>query len=104
MNDKQHATILIVDDEDRNVRLLESLLTADGYGTLSAHDGRQALAKPIDRADLRVRARNLVRAAEHNDEETGHHVRRISHYCRVLACFAAHADRFAEIYAEHQDD
>ncbi|MDE2428694.1 MAG: HD domain-containing protein, partial [Burkholderiales bacterium] len=82
------------------------------------------LTKPIDRADLNVRVRNLlrlkeygdfltdhnrilasqveqrtaqlqeayrdtvftlVRAAEHKDEETGHHVRRISHYCRVLA-------------------
>ena len=27
----------------------------------------------------------LVRAAEYRDSETGHHVRRISHYCRMLA-------------------
>jgi len=182
------ARILVVDDEERNIKLLEVLLHAEGYATLSASNGRNALAvaaaeipdlilldimmpdmdgfetvaqlkgdprtqpvpvimvtalddresklraleagaeeflaKPIDRADLRVRVRNLlrlkeygdflanhnhileeqvkqrtaqleeayrdtlltlVRAAEHKDEETGLHVRRISHYCRVLA-------------------
>ncbi|WP_296449386.1 response regulator [Rhodoferax sp. UBA5149] len=188
MNSNNRATILIVDDEERNVKLLEALLHADGHATLSASKGRDVLAlavaeqpdlilldimmpdmdgfetvarlkadprtqrvpvimvtalddresklraleagaeeflsKPIDRADLRVRVRNLlrlkefgdflanhnrildeqvkertaqleeayrdtvftlVRAAEHKDEETGHHVRRISHYCRLLA-------------------
>ncbi len=82
------------------------------------------LSKPVDRADLIVRVRNLlrlkeygnilsdhnallveqvrlrtaqleeayrdtvfalVRAAEHKDQETGHHVRRISYYCQLLA-------------------
>ncbi|WP_114969620.1 response regulator [Rhodoferax ferrireducens] len=188
MNSNIRARILIVDDEERNVKLLEALLHAEGYTTLSAGSGRDALAlaavekpdlilldimmpdmdgfetvaqlkadphtqqvpvimitalndrksklraleagaeeflsKPIDRSDLRVRVRNLlrikeysdfladhnhsldeqvrertaqleeayrdtlftlVRAAEHKDEETGQHVRRISHYCRVLA-------------------
>lgn len=181
------AIVLVVDDEARNVKLLETLLHAEGYATLSASNGRDALAlaaagkldlilldvmmpdmdgfetvarlkadpntkpvpvimitalddraskqraleagaeeflsKPIDHADLAVRVRNLlrlkeygdflvnhnrileeqvkertaqleeayrdtvftlVRAAEHKDEETGHHVRRISHYCMVL--------------------
>lgn len=188
MNSNSRARVLIVDDEERNVKLLAALLQAEGYTTLSVGNGRDALAlaaaeqpdlilldimmpdmdgfetvarlkadprtqpvpvimitalddresklraleagaeefisKPIDRADLRVRVRNLlrlkeygdflvdhnrllaqqvqertaqleeanrdtvftlVRAAEHKDEETGHHVRRISHYCRVLA-------------------
>jgi putative two-component system response regulator len=182
------ATILIVDDEERNVKLLETLLNADGHFTISASSGQEALAmviadkpdlilldimmpgmdgfetvaklkadprtktvpvimvtalsdresklraleagaeeflsKPIDRADLRVRVRNLlrvkeygnflenhnrlleeqvrqrtaqledayrdtvitlVRAAESKDEETGHHVKRISHYCKALS-------------------
>ncbi len=182
------ATVLIVDDEVRNVKLLETLLKAEGYATLCAGNGIEAIAlaeaaqpdlilldvmmpdmdgfetvarlkadprtkpvpvimvtalddrdsklraldagaeeflsKPIDRADLTVRVRNLlrlkeygdflanhrrilevqvkertaeleeayrdtvftlVRAAEHRDEETGHHVRRISYYCKLLA-------------------
>jgi putative two-component system response regulator len=188
MSTTNSATILVVDDEERNVKLLKTLLHAEGYATLAANNGTDALAvaaaerpdlilldvmmpgmdgfevaerlkadqrtrpvpvimvtalddresklhaleagaeeflsKPIDRADLRVRVRNLlrlkhygdllannnqileqqvkertaqlveayrdtvftlVRAAEHKDEETGRHVRRISHYCRVLA-------------------
>ncbi|MDP2134890.1 MAG: response regulator [Sulfuritalea sp.] len=185
---KMHATVLVVDDEPRNVKLLETLLHAEGYATIAARNGSEALAltaaqnpdlilldvmmpdmdgfetvarlkadsrtrpvpvimvtalddrasklraleagaeeflsKPIDRGDLTVRVRNLlrlkeygdflanhnrildeqvrertaqleeayrdtvftlVRAAEQKDEETGHHVRRISHYCRLLA-------------------
>ncbi|MFZ6757716.1 response regulator [Undibacterium sp. Ji50W] len=188
MKELKSARILIVDDEERNVKLLQVLLQSEGYATASASNGRDALAmavnappdlilmdimmpgmdgfetvtalkahsatqhvpvimltalddrhsklraleagaeeflsKPIDRADLNVRVRNLlrlkeygdflndhnqlleqqvkqrtnqledayretvftlVRAAEHKDEETGHHVRRISYYCQVLA-------------------
>lgn len=188
MNCLKSARILVVDDEETNVRLLETLLHAEGYATLSAGNGHDALAiaaaetpdlilldimmpgmdgfetvarlkadprtqpvpvimvtalddrdaklraleagaeeflsKPIDRPDLRVRVRNLlrlkeygdfladhnrvldeqvtqrtaqledayrdtvltlVRAAEHKDEETGRHIQRISHYCRILA-------------------
>lgn len=188
MKDLKSARILLVDDEERNIRLLEVLLHAEGYSTLYAKNGRDALkmtaiaqpdlilldimmpdldgyqtvaelkanpltqpipvimltalddrasklraleagaeeflSKPIDRADLIIRVRNLlrlkeygdfltdhnrilenqveqrtrqlesayrdtvftlVRAAEHKDEETGHHVKRISYYCRVLA-------------------
>jgi putative two-component system response regulator len=188
-NDLQkRATVLVVDDEARNVKLLETLLHAEGYATLSAGNGSEAIAlaettqpdlilldvmmpgmdgfetvarlkadprtkpvpvimvtalddrksklraldagaeeflsKPIDRADLTVRVRNLlrlkeygdfladhgrileaqvkertaqleeayrdtvftlVRAAEQKDEETGHHIRRISYYCKLLA-------------------
>ncbi len=187
--DRGHAArILVVDDDVRNVKLLETLLQIEGYATVSAANGHHCLelaaseapdlilldvmmpeldgfetvtrlkanpatrpipvimvtslddrdskirglqagaeeflTKPIDRADLSVRVRNLlrlkeysdflsnhnhllehrvkertaqledayretvltlVRAAEHKDEETGHHVRRISHYCRELA-------------------
>ncbi|MDZ4252413.1 MAG: response regulator [Sulfuritalea sp.] len=185
---KMQATVLVVDDEPRNVKLLETLLHAEGYATIAAGNGRAALtlaaarnpdlilldvmmpdmdgfetvarlkadprtkavpvimvtalddrdsklralqagaeeflSKPIDRADLAVRVRNLlrlkeygdflanhsrileqqvkertaqleeayrdtvftlVRAAEQKDEETGHHIRRISHYCQLLA-------------------
>lgn len=188
MNQTESASILIVDDEARNIRLLEALLHPEGYLTRSAMNGDDALAsiarqapdlilldimmpgmtgyqvaaklkadpatanipiimvtaltdrsarleglnagveefltKPVDRAELWVRVRNLlrlkeyndflanhnrildeqvkqrtaqleeayrdtvftlVRAAEHRDEDTGHHVRRVSHYCRVLA-------------------
>ena len=188
MNKSGPAKILIIDDEDRNVKLLGALLQAEGYATLSAPNGRDGLAealhkkpdlilldvmmsemdgfetvawlkgdprtknvpvimvtalddrdskmralefgaedfltKPVDRAELKVRVRNLlrlkeyadllvhhnrileekvkertqqlatayrdtvltlVRAAEHKDESTGHHVRRISYYCRALA-------------------
>ncbi|MFH1872720.1 MAG: HD domain-containing phosphohydrolase [Pseudomonadota bacterium] len=187
-NPQARATILVIDDEPRNVKLLEALLHTEGYATIAASCGSDALAlakthnpdlilldvmmpdmdgfetvarlkadphtkpvpvimvtalddrvskqraleagaeeflsKPIDRGDLTVRVRNLlrlkeygdflanhnrildeqvrertaqleeayrdtiftlVRAAEQKDEETGHHVRRISHYCKVLA-------------------
>lgn len=187
-NPPNQPTVLVVDDEPNNVKLLELLLHGEGYTTIAAKNGSEALtlaaaenpdlilldvmmpdmdgfetvarlkadprtkpvpvimvtalddrdsklralqagaeeflSKPIDRADLTVRVRNLlrlkeygdflanhnrmldeqvkqrtaeleeayrdtvftlVRAAEHKDEETGHHVRRISHYCKVLA-------------------
>jgi putative two-component system response regulator len=180
--------ILIVDDEATAVRLFEAILENDGYKTMSARSGREALesaianlpdlilvdlmmpdidgvetlsrlkahprtaaipvivvtalddresklraleagaaeflSKPVDLAEVTVRVRNLlrlkahsdfletyndnlavqvsertaqledayremvftlVRAAEYKDEETGHHVRRISNYCRFLA-------------------
>jgi putative two-component system response regulator len=187
---QRHAPslVLVVDDEDRNVQMLEMLLQTDGYATISAHSGIEALAsameqlpdlimvdammpnvdgfetvsllkadprtrpipvimvtalddresklrglgagaedflsKPVDIAEVTVRVRNLlrlkehgdllknyndnlekqvkerttqleeayrdtvftlVRASEHKDEETGHHIRRISYYCRFLA-------------------
>ena len=38
------ATILIVDDEARNRKLLEVFMHAEGYRTVSVSDGREAVA------------------------------------------------------------
>jgi putative two-component system response regulator len=38
-----HATVLIADDDERNLKLLEAYLLADGYQTSRARDGREAL-------------------------------------------------------------
>lgn len=40
---KDKTKILIVDDEPRNVKLLEAMLLADGYAPLSATSGDEAL-------------------------------------------------------------
>ena len=49
---KRSPRILCVDDEDHNLDLLESLLRPHGYETLTALNGREALAvlaeKPVD--------------------------------------------------------
>jgi CheY-like chemotaxis protein len=37
------APILVVDDDQRNVRLVESILRASGYGVVRAFDGEEAL-------------------------------------------------------------
>jgi CheY-like chemotaxis protein len=37
------ALVLVVDDEVRNVKLLETLLHADGHDTISASNGNEAL-------------------------------------------------------------
>jgi len=37
------ASILVVDDDQRNVRLVESILKANGYTVLRAYDGEEAL-------------------------------------------------------------
>lgn len=37
------ATILIVDDEERNRKLLEVFMQAEGYRTISVGDGREAV-------------------------------------------------------------
>lgn len=102
--------VTALEDRESKIRALEA-------------GAEELLNKPIDRPDLRVRVRNLlrlkeysnflanhnqilnekvrertaqlsdayhetvlslVRAAEHKDEETGLHVRRISYYCRAL--------------------
>src|SRR4029079_18038701 len=47
MNSLGPAKILIVDDEERNVKLLEALLKAEGYAALSAANGRDALAEAV---------------------------------------------------------
>ena len=39
----QPSTILVVDDDPRNVRLMESILKSSGYPVLTAEDGEQAL-------------------------------------------------------------
>ena len=46
MNTK--AKILVVDDEDRNLRLMELLLTSFGYDVLTASNGEEALKKVYD--------------------------------------------------------
>lgn len=38
------ATILIVDDEERNRKLLEVFMRAEGYRTISVSDGREAVS------------------------------------------------------------
>lgn len=42
---KGKATILVVDDEDRNLRLMEALLLPLGYAVLAARGGEEALAR-----------------------------------------------------------
>ncbi len=42
------AKILVVDDEDRNLRLLKLLLTSFGYAVLTASNGEEALEKVHD--------------------------------------------------------
>ena len=37
------ARIFIVDDDECNIKLLETLLHAEGYATLTARNGRKAL-------------------------------------------------------------
>lgn len=41
--DLQSVTILVVDDDARNVRVLKAMLNADGYVTVSASTGQEAL-------------------------------------------------------------
>ncbi len=41
--EKQTPRILVVDDDHRNVRLMESILKANGYEVLRAYDGKEAL-------------------------------------------------------------
>lgn len=43
MSDREHETILIVDDDPRNLKLLDAMLHASGYDTMSAASGREAL-------------------------------------------------------------
>jgi len=42
---KQKSKVLVVDDEDRILRLMEALLTPLGYEVLLAHDGEDAVQK-----------------------------------------------------------
>jgi len=41
------ALVLVVDDEVRNVKLLEALLHADGHATISASNGKEALVSAL---------------------------------------------------------
>lgn len=41
------ALVLVVDDEVRNVKLLETLLHADGHATISARNGKEALVSVL---------------------------------------------------------
>lgn len=40
---KKNATILVVDDQPENVQLMAGVLTTEGYATLAAHSGPEAL-------------------------------------------------------------
>jgi CheY-like chemotaxis protein len=40
---KKNATVLIVDDQPENVQLMADVLSTNGYDTLSANSGAQAL-------------------------------------------------------------
>lgn len=40
---RKNATILVVDDEPENVQLMAGVLTSDGYATLAAKSGAEAL-------------------------------------------------------------
>jgi len=44
MQAPEPATILIVDDEERNRKLLEVFMQAEGYRTIAVGDGREAVA------------------------------------------------------------
>ncbi|HEU4402150.1 MAG TPA: response regulator [Candidatus Polarisedimenticolia bacterium] len=47
------APILVVDDDQRNVRLMESILKANGYAVVKAYDGEEALrVVESDKPDL----------------------------------------------------
>lgn len=46
----QPSTVLVVDDDQRNVRLLEAVLWPQGFDVVSAADGAMALAVVADRA------------------------------------------------------
>ncbi|MCI0407480.1 MAG: response regulator [Acidobacteria bacterium] len=43
MNGNRPSTILVVDDDPRNIRLMESILKTSGYAVITAEDGEQAL-------------------------------------------------------------
>ena len=43
MNRNRPSTILVVDDDPRNIRLMESILKTSGYAVITAEDGEQAL-------------------------------------------------------------
>ena len=202
-------TVLLVDDEPSNLRLLQTLLKAEGFATLSAESGAEALvlaeqrkpdiilldimmpqmdgfevvlrlkanpdtrhipiimvtalddrasrlkaldmgageflSKPVDRMELTIRVKNLLRlkeyadfladrnlrlenqvaartaqltdsyhetifimtsAAEHKDEDTGSHIRRIGYYCRTLAEYLGMDAQFSDciFYASPMHD
>lgn len=42
----QGATIMVVDDDHRNTRLLDAQLRGEGYDTMLAYSGEEALEKP----------------------------------------------------------
>lgn len=50
---RRSASILVVDDDQRNIRLVESILKSNGYGVIHAYDGEEALRRvEADRPDL----------------------------------------------------
>src|ERR1700730_17268831 len=52
MHTKRHTgpfVILVVDDEEANICLLEAILQADGYETVAARNGAEALVLAVER-------------------------------------------------------
>ena len=48
MSAEDAATILVVDDAPQNVRLMEAVLTANGYTVVSAASGSDALERVLE--------------------------------------------------------
>ena len=48
------ARILVVEDNERNMKLLRDVLQASGYGTLEASDGQQALTLAAEQSPTLV--------------------------------------------------
>ncbi|MEO6667311.1 MAG: response regulator, partial [Nitrospiria bacterium] len=75
-DDRAMLTILIAEDNDGMAKMLEAAVTAQGYGVILAHDGREAIQRVRDRkidllvTDLKLPYKSglevLHAAKEHN--------------------------------------
>ena len=51
---KSNPQILVVDDEERDLRLVEAMLAPEGYDVVLAHSGQEALDKLSEPTEQRV--------------------------------------------------